>query len=80
MTVTLDPGRRHARRSSRRSGAASAPRALDPAAAPGIEAAAARIGAVAAGAAPVYGVNTGFGKLASVTHRRRRHRDACSAT
>lgn len=32
----------------------------------GIERAAARISEIAAGAAPVYGVNTGFGKLASV--------------
>ena len=34
--------------------------------APAIEAAAARVAAAAAGGAPVYGVNTGFGKLASV--------------
>ena len=33
---------------------------------PGIERAAARIAEVAAGNAPVYGVNTGFGKLASI--------------
>ncbi|WP_226575721.1 histidine ammonia-lyase [Acuticoccus sediminis] len=33
----------------------------------GIERAAARIAAIAAGNAPVYGVNTGFGKLASIT-------------
>ncbi|MBC56579.1 MAG: histidine ammonia-lyase [Confluentimicrobium sp.] len=33
---------------------------------PGIERAAARIAEVAAGDAPVYGVNTGFGKLASI--------------
>jgi histidine ammonia-lyase len=33
---------------------------------PGVEAAAARIAAVVAGEAAVYGVNTGFGKLASV--------------
>ncbi|MCZ0963562.1 histidine ammonia-lyase [Paracoccus sp. EF6] len=39
---------------------------LDPAARPGIEAAAAQIAAAANGAAAVYGVNTGFGKLASV--------------
>ena len=32
----------------------------------GIERAAARIAAIAAGNAPVYGVNTGFGKLASI--------------
>ena len=33
---------------------------------PGIEKAAARIAAIAAGNEPVYGVNTGFGKLASI--------------
>ncbi|MBE3639687.1 histidine ammonia-lyase [Mangrovicoccus algicola] len=42
------------------------PATLDPAAMPAIEAAAARIAAVAAGAEAVYGVNTGFGKLASI--------------
>ncbi len=39
---------------------------LDPACHPGIEEAAARIAQAAAGDAAVYGVNTGFGKLASV--------------
>ena len=39
---------------------------LDPAAMPGVEAAAARVAAAAAGEDAVYGVNTGFGKLASV--------------
>ncbi len=39
---------------------------LDPACRPGIEAAQARIAEAAAGEAAVYGVNTGFGKLASV--------------
>ena len=43
------------------------PAALDPAARAGIEAAAARVAAAVAAGAPVYGVNTGFGKLASVT-------------
>ena len=43
-----------------------APARLDPSARPGIEAAAARIAAAAAGEAAVYGVNTGFGKLASL--------------
>jgi histidine ammonia-lyase len=42
------------------------PITLDRAARPGIEAAAAMIRAAAAGDAPVYGVNTGFGKLASL--------------
>ena len=39
---------------------------LDASARPRIEASAARIAAAAAGDQPVYGVNTGFGKLASV--------------
>lgn len=39
---------------------------LDPSARPAIEASAAFIAAAAAGEAAVYGVNTGFGKLASV--------------
>ncbi|PTE14680.1 histidine ammonia-lyase [Pseudogemmobacter blasticus] len=42
------------------------PARLDPAARPRIEAAAAHIAAAAAGSTPVYGVNTGFGKLASL--------------
>ena len=36
---------------------------------PGSEAAAARIAAAANGSVPVYGVNTGFGKLASIKIR-----------
>ena len=39
---------------------------LDPATRPAVEAAAATIRAAAEGSVPVYGVNTGFGKLASV--------------
>jgi histidine ammonia-lyase len=42
------------------------PAALVPSARAGVEAAAARIAAAAAGDVPVYGVNTGFGKLASL--------------
>ena len=42
------------------------PATLDASARPGIEAAAARIAEAAQGEAPVYGVNTGFGKLASL--------------
>jgi histidine ammonia-lyase len=38
---------------------------LDPAARPAIEASARQVAEAAAGEAPVYGVNTGFGKLAS---------------
>ncbi|TBX21184.1 histidine ammonia-lyase [Nioella sediminis] len=40
--------------------------ALDPAAYPGIEAAHAEVQKAAAGEDPVYGINTGFGKLASI--------------
>ncbi len=40
---------------------------LDPVCRPAVEAAAVRIATAAAGGVPVYGVNTGFGKLASVT-------------
>jgi len=43
-----------------------APARLHPSARAGVEAAAARIAAAAAGTAAVYGVNTGFGKLASL--------------
>src|SRR5690606_16157873 len=42
------------------------PARLDPAARSAVEEAAARIAAAVAGGLPVYGVNTGFGKLASV--------------
>ncbi len=42
------------------------PATLDPACAPAVERAAGRIAAAAGGDVPVYGVNTGFGKLASV--------------
>jgi histidine ammonia-lyase len=42
------------------------PVVVDPAARPAIAAAAARIAEVARGDAPVYGVNTGFGKLSSI--------------
>ncbi len=43
-----------------------APASLHPSARAGVEAAAARIAAAAAGGTAVYGVNTGFGKLASL--------------
>jgi histidine ammonia-lyase len=39
---------------------------IDPSFYPGIEKAAARIAEIARGSEPVYGVNTGFGKLASI--------------
>ncbi len=44
----------------------AAPARLDPSARPGVEAAAAHIARAAAGTEAVYGVNTGFGKLASL--------------
>ncbi|SEN33026.1 Aromatic amino acid lyase [Gemmobacter aquatilis] len=43
-----------------------APARLAPEARARVEAAAARIAAAAAGSAAVYGVNTGFGKLANI--------------
>ncbi|MEM9765237.1 MAG: histidine ammonia-lyase [Pseudomonadota bacterium] len=39
---------------------------LDPACRPAVDAAAAQVAVAAAGDAPIYGVNTGFGKLASI--------------
>ena len=65
MTETLIPGQTSLAQLARiyRD---EAPARLDPSARPGIEAAAARIAAAAAGEAAVYGVNTGFGKLASL--------------
>ena len=49
------------------------PVALDPACRSSVEAAADIITAAASGDAPVYGVNTGFGKLASLKDRSGRH-------
>ena len=46
-----------------------APARLDPACDAAIARGAARIAEIAAGEAPVYGVNTGFGKLASIRIR-----------
>ncbi len=43
-----------------------APVTLDPACAPAIARAAATVAAIVAKGEPVYGINTGFGKLASV--------------
>ena len=65
MIVTLTPGAATLAQLEViwRDGAAAR---LDPAARPAVEAASARIAAAVAGGAPVYGVNTGFGKLASV--------------
>ncbi len=65
MSETLIPGATPLAQLERlwRSGAAAL---LDASARPAVEAAAARIAAAAAGEAAVYGVNTGFGKLASL--------------
>ena len=65
MTETLIPGQTTLAQ-LRRIWADEAPARLDPAARPGVEAAAAVIAAAAAGGTAVYGVNTGFGKLASL--------------
>jgi histidine ammonia-lyase len=65
MTVTLTPGTTTLAQLETICRSA-APVALDRAARPAVEAAAARIAAAVAGGAAVYGVNTGFGKLASV--------------
>lgn len=61
----LDPGHTGLAQIERlwRSGA---PARLSPTARPAVEQAAARIAQAAAGTTPVYGVNTGFGKLASL--------------
>ena len=64
MTVTLNPGR--ATLADWRAVADGAPVRLDPAAMPAIEAGARAVDAMVARGAPVYGINTGFGKLASV--------------
>ena len=73
--LTLDPRRGPPRRL--RGGLARRDRRRPrPSARAPIEAAAARVAAAVAGNAPVYGVNTGFGKLASVKIDARRHRAA----
>jgi len=64
MTVVLTPGRLTL--ADLDAIYRGAPTSLDPACRGAVEAAAARIAEVAAGDVPVYGVNTGFGKLASV--------------
>jgi histidine ammonia-lyase len=63
-TVTLDPG--HTSLADWRAVAEGAAVALDPAALPAAAASAAAVQAIVAKGAPVYGVNTGFGKLATV--------------
>ncbi|QFT96410.1 Histidine ammonia-lyase [Roseovarius sp. THAF8] len=65
MTLTLVPGETRLETLERlwRDGMAAV---LTPEARPGIQAAAGQVAAAARGDVPVYGVNTGFGKLASV--------------
>jgi histidine ammonia-lyase len=64
MTITLTPGRVPLR--DWQAVAAGAAVRLDPAAVPAIEASARVVDAIVAKGEPVYGVNTGFGKLAGV--------------
>jgi histidine ammonia-lyase len=64
MIITLKPGR--ATLADWRAVAAGAGVRLDPAALPAIEASARAVDAIVARGEPVYGINTGFGKLASV--------------
>jgi histidine ammonia-lyase len=64
MTITLKPG--HATLADWRAVADGATARLDPAALPAIEASARAVEAIVARGEPVYGINTGFGKLASV--------------
>ncbi|WP_157019690.1 histidine ammonia-lyase [Mesorhizobium xinjiangense] len=65
MTLVLQPGKVSIRELERIWREKPAVR-LDPACHAGIEAAAKRIAGIAEGEDPIYGVNTGFGKLASV--------------
>ncbi len=63
-TLVLRPG--HVTLAQWRQVYRGAPLALDPAALPVVRASAAAVAAIVAKGAPVYGINTGFGKLASV--------------
>ena len=65
MTLHLHPGALSLELLQAVHGGSDAAIVLDPAAWPAVDAAAAIVAAAAAGDAPVYGVNTGFGKLAS---------------
>jgi histidine ammonia-lyase len=65
MTLTLTPGKARLADLARLYWQGEA-LVLDPSARPAVEAAVARVNAAAQGDAPVYGVNTGFGKLAHV--------------
>ena len=79
MTMILKPGRLGARRLARASISAPPP-ALDPACRAGVEAGAATVEAIVAKGEPVYGINTGFGKLAIGPHRAATTSSRCSAT
>ena len=74
MTIILTPGR--ATLADWRAVADGAGVRLDRSAMPAIEASARTVEAIVARGAPVYGINTGFGKLASVRIGVRRPRDA----
>ena len=65
MTLTLTPGKARLADLARLYRQGEALR-LDPSARPAVEAAVARVNAAAQGEEPIYGVNTGFGKLAHV--------------
>jgi histidine ammonia-lyase len=64
MTITLTPGQ--VPLAAWRAILGGADVRLDPACAPAVAASAAAVEAILASGAPVYGINTGFGKLASV--------------
>ena len=64
MTIILDPG--NVALADWRAIYRGAPASLDPACAPRIAESAAAVGRILAKGKPVYGINTGFGKLASV--------------
>ena len=76
--ITLTPGR--ATLADWRAVARGASVRLDPAAMPAIEASARAVDAIVAKGEAVYGINTGFGKLASVHIADRRSRRRSSAT
>ncbi len=68
-TVLLRPG--HTSLADWRAVHAGAPIRLDPACMPAVEKSARAIQAILARPDPVYGINTGFGRLAEHPHRRR---------
>ena len=74
--ITLTPGR--ATLADWRAVAGGAAVRLDPAAMPAVEAGARAVKAIVARGEPVYGINTGFGKLASVRIDSERPRHAAT--